>query len=235
LPPGEHLNVRRSSVLPGLLAVAAGVLIFVTIAINVKEGATQAFDRRLLLAMRQPGDLSPIGSRSVQEAARDFTSLGGAAVLALVTLATAGFLALDGKKHMALFTCASVAGGVVMSSLLKDVFQRPRPEIVPHIVYASNTSFPSGHSMLSAVTYLTIGALLARSHERRALKAYFLVIAALLSIMVGVTRVYLGVHWPTDVLAGWTAGAVWALLCWLVAGWLQSRKALEPEEKHTSG
>jgi undecaprenyl-diphosphatase len=185
--------------------------------------------------MRHPGDLSPIGSRSVQETARDFTSLGGTAVLALVTLATAGFLALDGKKHMALFTCASVAGGMVMSDLLKDVFQRPRPEVVPHIVYAANTSFPSGHSMLSAVTYLTLGALLARSHKRKALKAYFLVIAALLSLLVGVTRVYLGVHWPTDVLAGWTAGAVWALLCWLVAGWLQSRKALEPEEKHAAG
>lgn len=214
--------------------MAAGLLIFATIAISVKQGATQAFDRRLLLAMRHPGDLSPIGSRSLQEAARDFTSLGGAAVLALVTLATAGFLALDGKKHMAVFTCASVAGGSVMSNLLKDVFQRPRPEIVPHIVYAANTSFPSGHSMLSAVTYLTLGALLARSHKRRGLKAYFLVIAALLSIMVGVTRVYLGVHWPTDVLAGWTAGAVWALLCWLVAGWLQSRKALEPEGKHSA-
>jgi undecaprenyl-diphosphatase len=214
--------------------VAVGVSIFATIAITVKEGATQAFDRQLLLALRHPGDLSPIGSRSVQETARDFTSLGATAVLALVTLATAGFLALDGKKHMALFTCASVAGGMVMSNLLKDIFQRPRPEIVPHIVYASNTSFPSGHSMLSAVTYLTLGALLARSHKRRALKAYFLVIAALLSLMVGVTRIYLGVHWPTDVLAGWTAGAVWAILCWLVAGWLQTRKALEPEEKHTA-
>ena len=234
MPPGEYLSARRHSVLPGLLALAAGVSIFATIAISVKEGATQAFDRRLLLAMRHPGDLSPIGSRSVQETARDFTSLGGTSVLALVTLATAGFLALDGKKHMAWFTCASVAGGMLMSTLLKDFFQRPRPEIVPHIVYASNTSFPSGHSMLSAVTYLTIGAMLARSHKRKALKAYFLLIAALLSLMVGVTRVYLGVHWPTDVLAGWTAGAVWALGCWLVAGWLQSRKALEPEEKHTA-
>jgi undecaprenyl-diphosphatase len=232
LPPGEYLNARRHSVLPGLLALAAGVSIFATIAVSVKEGATQAFDRRLLLAMRHPGDLSPIGSRSLQEAARDLTALGGIAVLGLVTVTTTGFLALDGKKHMAWFTCASVVSGMLMSNLLKDAFQRPRPEIVPHIVYASNTSFPSGHSMLSGVTYLTIGAMLARSHKRKALKAYFLLIAALLSLAVGVTRVYLGVHWPTDVLAGWTAGAVWALLCWLVAGWLQGRKALEPEEKH---
>jgi undecaprenyl-diphosphatase len=235
LRPGERLTGRRHSALPGVLAVAAGISIFAMIAALVKEGATQDFDRRLLLAMRHPGDLSPIGSRSVQEAARDFTALGGVVVLGLVTVATTGFLALDGKKHLAWFTFASVVGGLVMSSLLKDVFQRPRPEVVPHIVYAANTSFPSGHSMLSAVTYLTIGAMLARSHKRRALKVYFLVIAALLSLMVGVTRVYLGVHWPTDVLAGWTAGAVWALLCWLVAGWLQSRKALEPEENHAPG
>jgi undecaprenyl-diphosphatase len=129
---------------------------------------------------------------------------------------------------MALFACASVAGGMIVSGLLKDVFDRPRPEIVPHLAYASSSSFPSGHSMMSAVTYLTLGALLARSHERKALKAFFLLVAALLCFMVGVTRVYLGVHWPTDVLAGWTAGAVWALMCWVTARWLQSRKTLEP-------
>jgi len=163
----------------------------------------------------------------VQEAARDITSLGGIVVLGLITGIAAGFLALDGKTRMALFACASVAGGVVASSLLKDIFQRARPEIVPHIVYAANTSFPSGHSMMSAVTYLTLGALLARSHEKKALKVYFLLLAVLLTFMVGVSRLYLGVHWPTDVLAGWIAGAVWALLCWLAARWLQNRKALE--------
>jgi undecaprenyl-diphosphatase len=86
--------------------------------------------------------------------------------------------------------------------------------------------------MMSAVTYLTLGALLARSQERRRLKAWFLLIAASLTFMVGVTRVYLGVHWPTDVLAGWMAGATWALLCWLVARWMQRRKALEPPAEH---
>ena len=87
--------------------------------------------------------------------------------------------------------------------------------------------------MLSAITYLTLGALLARSHQRRALKVYFLLLAVLLTLMVGVSRVYLGVHWPTDVLAGWTAGAVWALLCWLVARRLQRRHSLELEAEHT--
>jgi undecaprenyl-diphosphatase len=134
---------------------------------------------------------------------------------------------------MACFTGASVVGGMIVADLLKDLFQRPRPEIVPHLAYASSTSFPSGHSMMSAVTYLTLGAILARSHDRRAVKAFFLLVAALICFLVGVTRVYLGVHWPTDVLAGWTAGAVWALLCWVTARWLQSRRTLEREAERS--
>jgi undecaprenyl-diphosphatase len=122
-----------------------------------------------------------------------------------------------------------VLGGLAAGTILKDVFQRPRPDLVPYSVYVSGASFPSGHSMMSAVTYLTLGALLARSHERKRIKAYFLLVAMFLTFSVGVTRVYLGVHWPTDVLAGWTAGAVWALLCWLLARWLQSRRTLEQE------
>jgi undecaprenyl-diphosphatase len=133
---------------------------------------------------------------------------------------------------MAMFVCISVLGGQAAGTLLKDVFQRPRPDLVPYSAYASGTSFPSGHSMMSAVTYLTLGALLARSQERKRLKAYFLLVAIFLTLAVGVTRVYLGVHWPTDVLAGWTAGAVWALLCWLMARWLQTRQTLEREAEH---
>jgi undecaprenyl-diphosphatase len=223
------LGAHEFGVLVTLFAIALGIWAFVGLASEVREGETRGFDRRILLAMRHPGDLSPIGSPAVQEAARDVTALGGVVVLGLITAITAGFLVLDHKKHMAVFACASVTGGLIVSALLKDLFQRPRPELVPHIAYASNTSFPSGHSMMSAVTYLTLGALLARAHERKRLKAYFLLLAALLSFLVGVSRVYLGVHWPTDVLAGWTAGAVWALLCWLVARRLQSTKALEPE------
>jgi undecaprenyl-diphosphatase len=114
----------------------------------------------------------------------------------------------------------------------KDLFVRPRPDLVPRSAYSSGASFPSGQSMMSAITYLTLGALLARSQERKRLKAYFFLVAALLTFMVGVSRVYLGVHWPTDVLAGWVAGAVWALLCWLAARWLQSRRAIEREAEH---
>jgi undecaprenyl-diphosphatase len=227
------LGGHELGILVLLFVIAAGVFAFATLASDVKEGETSGFDRRILLAMRHPGDLSPKGSPAVQEAVRDISALGGVALLSLVTFIAVGFLVLDGKSHMAGFAAGSVVGGLVVATLLKDVFQRPRPEIVPHIVYASSSSFPSGHSMMSALTYLTLAALLARSQERKRLKAFFLLLAALMTFMVGVSRVYLGVHWPTDVLAGWMAGAVWALLCWTAARWLQSRKALEREAEHS--
>lgn len=217
------------AVLLAVVGIAAGVGTFALVASAVNAGDTQGFDRQILLAMRRPADLAPTGPPAFQQAARDITALGSSVVLGLITAIACGFLALDGKTHMAFFVCVSVTGGLTVSSLLKDVFQRPRPDLVPYAIYVSGTSFPSGHSMMSAVTFLTLGALLARSQKRKRLKAYFLLLATLLTVIVGLSRVYLGVHWPTDVLAGWTAGAVWALLCWLAARWLQSRRALEPE------
>jgi undecaprenyl-diphosphatase len=228
------LGGHELGLLASLFVVAAGLLAFAALATDVKEGDTGNFDKRILLSMRHPGDLSPKGSRSFQEAARDVTALGSVSVLGIVTFTAVVFLILDGKSHMAYFAAASVVGGTVLAELLKDLFNRPRPEIVPHLVYASNSSFPSGHSMMSSVTYLTLAALLARSHERKRIKSFFLLMAALVIGLVGVTRVYLGVHWPTDVLAGWMAGSVWAMLCWLAARWLQSRHTLEREAEHTA-
>jgi undecaprenyl-diphosphatase len=221
-------------VLVALACIVAGVWGFALLADEVLEGGTLAFDQRVLLAFRHGDTRTLLGPPSVQEAARDITALGGVAVLTLVTAITAGFLALDGKKHMALFVLGSILGGVAAGTILKDVFHRPRPDLVPYSAYASGASFPSGHSMMSAVTYLTLGALFARSQERKRVKAYFLLVAMFLTFAIGVTRVYLGVHWPTDVLAGWTAGAVWALLCWLTARWLQARRTLERETEISS-
>lgn len=223
------LGRHELAVLLAFAGVVCGVWLFALLAGEVMEGSTQAIDRKLLLALRHPGDLSPIGPPAIQEAARDITALGGVVVLASLTIVTGGFLFLDGKRRMALFVYGSVASGTLVSLLLKNLFERPRPNLLPDAAYVLTTSFPSGHSMLSAVTYLTLGALLARSQSRKRLKAYFLLLAALLTLMVGVSRVYLGVHWPTDVLAGWTAGSSWAILCWLVAQRLQGRHAIEAE------
>jgi undecaprenyl-diphosphatase len=233
LRPLTWLGGHEMSVLIALACIVAGVWGFALLADEVLEGGTQRFDQKLLLAFRHSDSRAMLGSPSVQQAGRDISALGGVAVLTLLTGITAGFLALDGKRHMALFVLGSVLGGLASSTLLKDLFHRPRPDLVPFDVYVSGASFPSGHSMMSAVTYLTLGALLARSQERKRLKAYFLLVAMLLTFAIGVTRVYLGVHWPTDVLAGWTAGAVWALLCWMLARRLQSRRTLERESEHS--
>lgn len=228
------LGRHESVLLFAIGGLAAGVWLFATLADEVMEGGTQKFDRTVLLAFRHPGDLTPIGSPAVQDAARDITALGGVTVLTLLTLGVSVFLALDGKKHMALFVGGSIISGLLASTALKHYFDRPRPNLVPFTVYVSTSSFPSGHSMMSAITYLVLGALLARSQERKLVKAYFLLGAVFLTILIGISRVYLGVHWPTDVLAGWTAGAVWALLCWLLARRLQRGHKLESESEHSA-
>jgi undecaprenyl-diphosphatase len=220
------IGSHELAVLLALGGIAGGVWIFLKIASEVTEGETLNLDRKLLLSMRRP-DLSPKGAPQVEEVMRDLTALGGVAVLSLLTISTAVFLVLAGKKNMAAFLCCAVLSGLLASLVLKDFYHRPRPDIVPREDAILTTSFPSGHSMLSALTYLTLGALLARSYARARLKAYFLFLATLLPGLVGLSRVYLGVHWPTDVLAGWTAGATWATLCWLVARRLQTGKHLE--------
>ena len=221
------LGSHELAVLLAFGAMFCGVWLFAAIAGEVMDGDTQTLDQQLLVAMRHPEDHTPIGPPSILDAARDVTALGGVTILGLLTLATGIFLFLDGKKKMALLVYGAVGGGTLVSGILKSLYQRPRLDLVPHGAYVSTTSFPSGHSMLSAVTYLTLGALLARSYPQKRMKAFFLLLAGLLTLMVGVSRVYLGVHWPTDVLAGWTAGASWAILCWLVAHWLQGRHAIE--------
>ncbi len=192
------------------------------------EGDTHAFDHAVLLALRDPADPSdPIGPWWVELAARDVTSLGSMVVLIYATAAVLGYLALSGRRAAAALVLVAVSGGMALSSLLKIGFDRPRPDLVPHAVEVSTASFPSGHAMLSAVTYLTLGALLARVQPSRRLKAFLLGLAVTLTILVGASRVYLGVHWPSDVLAGWCVGAAWASLCWFVALQLQRRGQVE--------
>ncbi len=127
------------------------------------------------------------------------------------------------------FLIIAVVGGLVVSTILKMSFNRPRPDIVPHLSAVYTSSFPSGHSMLAATVYLTLGALLARFVPERRFKAYFLIVALILTGLVGVSRVFMGVHYPTDVLAGWVAGLTWAILCWVVARILQRRGAVEQD------
>jgi len=202
--------------------------LFIEIADDVMEGETHAFDESVLLAFREDGDREdPVGPAWVEESARDVTGVGGVAVLTVTTLAVAGFFLLQRKWHLAIYVAGAVASGSIASTLLKSGFDRPRPDLVAHGQVVYTASFPSGHSMLSAVVFLTLGALLAGAQKDRAIRIYVLALAAALTLAVGVSRVYLGVHWPTDVLAGWAAGAGWALACWAVSSYLRRRGQIE--------
>lgn len=226
----SRLGRHELAILTSLVLIGGGLWGFIELADEIAEQETHAFDEAILLALRSPADRSdPLGPRWVEELGRDFTALGGMGILTFLTFAVAGFLILQRKFRITVLVLIAVYGGFLLSTLLKQGFDRPRPDLVPHGVYVYTSSFPSGHSMMSAATYLTLGALLARVQPRWRMKAYLLLIAIFLTLAVGVSRIYLGVHWPTDVVAGWTAGAVWALLCWLVARWLQGQGQIEKE------
>jgi undecaprenyl-diphosphatase len=229
--PAPRLLARvETRTLLVLLLTAAALFGFWALADEVTEGDTRAWDESLLLSLREPGDPDdPIGGGNAEEAMRDLTALGGATALILLTAAAAGALALRRQGRSALVLLAAVAGGQIISHLTKGFFERPRPALVSHEAYVHTASFPSGHSMMAAVTYLTLAVMLARATPSRRLKAYYVALAVLVTVAVGVSRVYLGVHWPSDVLAGWMIGAAWALLCYTGADWLARRGAVEPE------
>lgn len=205
---------------------------FFELAGDVLEGDTRQFDERVLVALRRPEDPSlPIGPRWLHSAALDITALGGAPVLGLTVAAVVGFLILQGLSRTAVFVLVASAGGWLLNALLKELFQRARPEVVPHLREVMTLSFPSGHAMSSAAVYLTLGVLLMRIAERRITKFYCMAVAMLATFLVGISRVYLGVHYPTDVVAGWLVGISWALLCWTVERGIERRAGLKRERE----
>jgi undecaprenyl-diphosphatase len=225
----QAVRNRNRAVLISLLAIACLLFAFGLIAGNVEEGRSLAFDQRILLALRDPGDPSaPIGPEWIKEAARDVTSLGSIVVLVIITLTVSIYLFLASKYAAGWLMLAAVIGGVATNDLLKFVFARPRPDVIYHATPVFTSSFPSGHAELSAITYLTIAALLARSQSSLKMRAYFIAVAASLTALIGVSRIYLGVHYPTDVLGGWCIGAAWAVGGWMLMTELQRKGHVEP-------
>lgn len=223
-----HAALEHRGLLAVLATIAGGLWAFIELADEVLEGETHAVDTAILVALRTPGDLSdPIGPGWLEEMLRDFTALGGTGVLTLLTLAVIGFLLVARAPRVALAVALAVGGGILLSMLLKSGFDRPRPDLVPHGGLVYTASFPSGHSMMAATVYLTLAALVSRVVRRRRLRAYLVATAVLLTLVVGFSRVYLGVHWPTDVLAGWTVGAIWALGASVLMLRLQLGRAVE--------
>ena len=221
------LGAHEVGALIAVFLCAGFVLAFGTIAEEVLEGETHQLDMAVLMAVRTPGNpADPLGPPWFEEMMRDLTALGSYAFIVIVVVATTGYLLLVRKPALAVFTVAAVAGGTLLSNLLKMGFDRPRPDL-EHAARVFTPSFPSGHAMLSAVTFLTLGALLTRVNVDWRVKLYFLALAVLLTFLVGISRVYLAVHYPSDVIAGWCVGSAWALWCWAVALWLQTRGNVE--------
>jgi undecaprenyl-diphosphatase len=197
-------------------------LAFFELADEVREPGTIAIDRRILLALRDaPGN--PIGPAWVERFWIEITTLGSATVLSLVSLIAAGCLLILRRFRMVLTLIAGVLGGWALSAFLKQAIARPRPDVVEHLTVVSSLSFPSGHSMMSAVIYPALGAILARATPNPLLKLYVIGVALAMTAVIGLSRIYLGVHYPTDVLAGWCVGMCWALVCWVVIQLLQRR------------
>ena len=226
--PSTSANEPELPWLVGLCVAAGLILTFGWLAEEVFEGDTTAFDRHILLLFRRSGDPGQLlGPDWLPEMLRDLTSLGSTVILGLVLVVALGYLAMARKRGALALVLVSVLGGQAIATVLKLVFARPRPDLVPNAPMVFTASFPSGHAMLSAITYLTLGALLARIEKRCTLQHYFMITAIALTILVGVSRVALGVHWPTDVLAGWCVGAAWAIGCATAAGWLVRRRKVE--------
>jgi undecaprenyl-diphosphatase len=209
---------REIGPIAAVLALGALLLAFLQIADEVGEGATHGFDIAILYALRVPGHPeTPIGPWWLTTAATDVTALGSISVLSIIVLLVFGLIVSLRRPREAVVLLAASAGGMALTGLLKGVFQRDRPPLILHLAPAINASFPSGHATLSATVYLTLGALIAHFAHRRRVRIYALSAAVILAVLVGCSRVYLGVHWPTDVLAGWCVGSAWALVCWSAA------------------
>ena len=230
----EKSNVKTSNkfftkidlqVFISILIIIIGTTSFIIIANKVSAGATKNFDKWALELFRQTNNpVQSIGNDLVTSAVRDITALGSGTVIILFTLSVLGFLLFQKKYIMVYLILGATIGGGVLGLLLKEIFGRPRPDVIYHLTSATSLSFPSGHSMMSMVLYLSFAALMIRIPYKRAIKIYIISIALFLSIIIGISRIYLGVHYATDVLGGWSIGIAWASFCWLFAHYLEQRK-----------
>lgn len=219
-------NIFEVKVLTPLFLFGALIWAFIEIADEVIENESKYIDSQIILMLRASGNPSdPLGPVWFEEFVRDVTALGSTGVLTLFTLSFLGYLLLRKQARAALFVTGAIVSGTILNSLLKFGFSRPRPELVAHHTEVMTSSFPSGHAMMSAVTYLVLGEMMAQTQSSFRIKTYFLGLAILLTLLIGLSRVYLGVHWPSDVLAGWTIGAAWAILWRGLSIWLSSTRS----------
>jgi undecaprenyl-diphosphatase len=191
-------NIRVPGVLIALFLAAGTLWVFEEIQEKFVSGRARAIDTAILLAFRTTDPTDPVGPKWVEELARDITALGSLSVLALVIAASVLFLFITRQRVGAWMVLAATVGGIAATFIFKAVFARPRPDLLLHDAYVTSSSFPSGHAVMS--------------------------VAVAVTLLVGLSRIYLGVHWPSDVLGGWSLGAAWAIVCWATAEWFENRR-----------
>jgi len=223
----------------GLLMMLTGLTVFVALAAQLGTPSVQRFDETVVRSLRNAEDLAqPIGPDWFKELARDFTALGGYGILSTITILVTTFLHLERRPARAHFVVVVIVAGYSLSMTLKALIARPRPDIVPWLSHVHSSSFPSGHSMMSAVVYLSLGLMLSDLTSRRLVKTFVVVAPLTISALVGFSRVYMGVHYPTDIVVGWWLGISWSLACWLaIRRWrafTEVRKALSIENKEAT-
>lgn len=229
-------NRQELIILGSGMLVLVLIWIFIALAGQVSGGDTRHFDERILNALRQDDNRAALkGPRWLLLGAQDITALGSLTVLGLTVLAVTGYLCLHGLYRNGLFIFLASAGGWILNWVLKAGFDRARPDVVPHLREVMSSSFPSGHALTSAAVYLTLGALLMRIAQGRPAKYYCIAIAMFVTFLVGCSRVFLGVHYPTDVIGGWLIGLSWALFCWMVERALDRRAGLRREQQEVGG
>lgn len=194
---------------------------------DVQEGDTTRFDQWVVRSFRRADDPAvPIGPAWLREVGLDITALGSIAIIVLVVFAVVAFLALRRQWRVMWLVLAASIGATILSTAFKHFVGRDRPDVVPHLREVTTASFPSGHATVSAAVYLTLAAILAQVVRGRWTRTYCLLLPVFVVAAIGLSRVYLGVHYPTDVLAGWSLGLAWALVCWAAAHYLKERGLL---------
>ena len=183
---------------------------FSALAEHVRKGSTQPFDDAI---MRWVGAHQTAWLESVM---LEITALGTGTVVGMIVLIAGLFLWLNHHRHSAVLLIVATLGGMVLDNLLKIGFNRPRPQIFEWGTHAVSSSFPSGHAMSSVIVYGTVAYLAARLQRNVHARVLTFVIATIIIVMISTSRVYLGVHYPSDILAGFLIGTAWAGFCMAV-------------------
>lgn len=208
---------HKSSWVP-LALVIGSISLFLLLMVLVSDGAPLTLDEVIFMFLRNAENPDmPGGPPWLTQIGQDITALGGNTVLIILSLLVMIYLYIVQKRELVWVVLLATGGAILLSLLLKSGFARPRPDLVTHATMVYTSSFPSAHAMVSASVYLTLGVLLARIHQNRLMKTFIIIASVFLTLIIGVSRIYLGVHWPTDIVAGWAAGVVWAVACCYLA------------------